>query len=420
MQTPNIGTIAGTPNTGLENSDLFVRDVDPMLYFFETDKHPIVTRLLTLGQSIDRRENENIPKVTGKAIKKQATKNPKFEHFEDAVNLADKYNPTAAVAATDTSITVSSTDDDHFIAGDMILLTNAAGQTERLVVSSVAANTLNVLNANGDARTAGITMTTSDEFYRQEFARAEDSTAPAIRTTKRAGIYNYIEFFSESYGLTNIKRATSDYNGDPLMLEKRKAISRFLQRMENTFWFGERNIRNESTNPVYQTGGFKYWAETYSDVEIRDMSGYPLTRAELNSFLSAVMRGGSTDKVLVCDSRALSAINNMGYADVEIPTYKIGEMGMNIRKISGPFGKVELVYEPLFDDISPMRGSMAVLDMNNLKYRYMEGNRVNLDMKDKEQLLADGSSAKKGTYEAVCGFHFSTMKHMGWMKNIGA
>jgi len=255
MPTPNIGVISGTPNTGLENANVFQRDVDSLLYFYETDYHPIVSRILTLGMELGYRDNSNIPTITGTAIKKQASKNMTFEHLEDQIDLADKYNPTAAVAASDTTITVSSSDDDHFIVGDVILLTNAAGQTERLRVSVVAANTLTVTNGDGTTRTAGITMTTSDEFYKLEFARAEDSTSPAIRTTKRANISNHLEFISESYGLTKIKKAQADYNGDPFMLEKRKAFSRFLRKMEAMFFFGEKTVGASTTNPVYQSGG---------------------------------------------------------------------------------------------------------------------------------------------------------------------
>lgn len=422
MSVPDIGVIAGTPNTGLENSEAFVREVDPMLYFYETDYHPIVSKLLTTGMTLGYRENSNLPKITGKALRKQATKNVKFEHLEDQVELAEKYNATAAVATGDTSLTVSTSDDDKFIAGDVLLLTNASGQTERVRIASVATSTLNIVNADGTTRTAGIVMTTADEFYKMEYARAEDSTSPAIRTTKRAEIYNYVEYISESYGLTKIKKAQADYNGDPLMLEKRKAFSRFMRKLEKMFFFGTRAVANSTTNPIYQSGGLKYFMELYSDVEIRDMAGLALTRAELNSWLTSVLKGGSTTKWLVCDARTLAAINNMGYSDVanSTQTYRMGEFGMNIKKIFGPFGEVELVYEPLFDVVAPFRGSMMLLDPANIKYRYLAGNGENLDVKDIPQILADGASTEKGTYEGVAGFQFSTLKHMGWMKNVGA
>ncbi len=420
MATPDIGVISGTPNTGLENSSVFIRDVDPMLYFFQTDKHPIVSMLLTDGMNLGYRDGSQVPMITGKPLKKRARKNFKVEHLEDQVNLAEYYKTTAAVATGDTALTVSSTDDDHFRAGDVLLLTNAAGQTERVIIASVAANTLNITNTDGTARTAGIVMTTSDKFYRMENARAEDSTAPAIRTTKRAEIYNYLEIVSETYGLTKTRRATSDYNGDPFLLEKRKAFSRLMTQLEFMFWFGTRDVAASTTNPVYHSGGWKYWVEAYSDVEIRDMASFALTKAELLSFLGSVARGGTTRKALVGGLRGLTPIYNMGFEHVQVPSFKIGEFGVVIDRIRTVNGIYDLVYEPLFDEVDVMSGSLCVLDFDHIQYNYLSGNGVNLDIHDETQVLADGALADKGQYVGQVGFTFETLKTMGWMKNIGA
>jgi len=328
MPEPAIGVMSGTPNTGLENSAVFIRDVDPTLYFYETDKHPIASMILTNGMELARRENSALPKITGKALKKQKSGNVKVEFLEDDTWLKREYNPTAAVTTSATSVTISSSDDDHFRAGDTLLLTNASGQREYLYVSSVAANTLNVANADGTTRTAGIAMTTSDKLYKMGNVRAEDSTAPAIRTTQRGDVYNYLSIMSETYGLTRTKRAQSDYNGDPFMLEKRKAFSRFMIQLEQNFWFGVRDVSASTTNPIYHSGGFHYFLELYSDVESRDMAGSPLTRAELNSFLNSVMRGGSTKKCLVGGKNALGVIDGLGYENVRVKDYRVGELGI--------------------------------------------------------------------------------------------
>jgi len=225
-------------------------------------------------------------------------------------------------------------------------------------------------------------MTTADKFYKMENVRAEDSTAPAIRTTKRAEIYNYLEIISEAYGLTKTRQATSDYSGDPLQLEKRKCFSRLMTKMEFMFWFGERAVAASTTNPKYHAGGWKYWMEAYSDVEIRDMAGFALTRAELFSFLGSVGRGGSSRKALVGGMRALAPIYNMGFEHVQVPSFKIGQFGVTIDQIRTVNGIYDLVYEPLFDDIDTFSGTLAVLDMDHIQYNYLSGNGVNLDLHD--------------------------------------
>jgi len=419
MAVPDIGVISGTPNTGLENSSVLRRDVDPVLHFYQFDKHPLVSLLLTGGTSLVARKGSPVPTVTGKSLRKKEATDPKIEWFEDAAYKRE-YSPTAAVTTSATSITVSSADDDYFRAGDALFLSNAAGQTERVLIASVAANTLNITNDDATTRTAGIAMTTSDTFYLMENVRAEDSTAPAIRSTKSANMYNYLELLSETYGLTLVKQATGHYTGNQWELEKMKAYSRLLERVEAMMLFGTRAIANSSTNPTRSAGGLKYFMELYSDVEIRDMSGQVLTKAEFDNFVSAVSRSGSAEKVVLADSRFLEAVNSFGYETVRTDNFRFGEIGMNLKKVFGPFGELTFAYEPLFDQYAPFRGSAMVVDMANMDFRYLKGNGVNLDLHSEDQVLADGSLSKKGQWVGMVGPQFSTLKHFGWMKNIGA
>lgn len=419
MPTPDIGVVSGTPNTGLENSSKLIRSVDPVLHFFQFDKHPLASMILTQGQKLMGRDNSNIPKIVGNALRKKAVTNMKVEWFEDSIYKLE-YSPTAAVTTSATSLTVSSSDDDYFRAGDVLLLTNAAGQTERVKISTVAANTLNVVNVDGTARSAGIVMTTGDKFYLAENVRQEDSSAPAIRTTKSANLYNYLEIISEPYGLTRVKKATAHYTGDPMLEEKMKAYSRLLERLEFIFLFGTRALATSTTNPEYHCGGLKYWMEAFTDCEIRDMAGRALTKAECDAFLTSVLRSGSTEKVVLCDSRFLNAINGFGYESVGSRDFRIAEIGMNVKRIFGPMGEVTLAYEPLFDRVAPFRGSAMVVDMADVEYNYLSGNGENMDIADEAIILADGSLSEKRQLVGAVGIKFNTLQHFGWLKNIGA
>lgn len=417
MPTPNIGVQSGTPNTGTENSSLFRRDVDPRLYFFKTPQHPFASLLMSKGMNLVYRENAPTPTITGKP-KSRSASDMKIEWFEDSQYQLE-YNPTAAVAASDTSVTVGTTYDDYFRAGDVIMLTNASGQREPVRVASVGSGVLNVTNIDGTTRTAGIAMTTSDFFYLFQNSRAEDSTAPGIRTTKSAEMYNYLEIISEPYGLTRVKKATSHYTGDQLKLEKQKAFTRLMERYEGALLFGSRAIQNASTNPIRQTGGLFYFLELYSDVEIRDMAGIALTQAELNAWLTVALRNGSAEKVLLCDSIVLSAINSFGYEYVQTPNFRVPELGMNVMEIFGPFGKVKVAHEPLFDSVRSFNGTAVVIDMDNVTHRFLAGNGENLDFHDEPQILADGSISQKGQYLGAVGPEFTTLKHFAWLKNVG-
>lgn len=431
MPTPDINVVGGTPNAGTVNSSLLVRAVDPILHFYKFNEHPLASLLLADGMSLVARQDSPTPSIQGKSIRKKGYGNMKVEYVEDDVFAKRAFNPTASVATGDTSVTVSSSDDDHFKANDIILLTNAAGQTERLKISSVTANTLNVVNPDGSARSAGIVMTTGDSFYLGENVRQDDSSAPAIRSTSGAVMYNYMEFVSEAYGVSLVNQLTKHYDTkDPMALEKAKAYSRLLEKLEFMLLLGTRALATSTTNPEWHAGGLKYFMELYSDVEIRNMTGLPLTKAELDSFLTAVGKSGSPSKVALCDSITLQAINGFGYENVQVNNYRVGEIGMNVKKIFGPMGEITLVHEPLFDTHTWLNGSIMVLDLADIEYCYLEGgNSINIpgvgtisngDIKDYPIMQADGTFSSKRQLAGLIGGKFNTLKHFGWMKNVGA
>ena len=418
MPTPNVTVKQGTDNTGLENSQVLARSVDEELHFFQFEKHPFASLILTEGMSLVQRENSPAPKALGQPLNKKAVSNPKHEWFEDEL-YRTTFTPTSSVAAGDTSVTVSSGDEQWFRANDVLLLSNSNGQTERVVVTSVSSNTLNIENPDGSTRSNGISMNQDDEFYLMETVRAEDSTAPKIRTTKSDNVYNYLELVSEPYGLTSVKQATTHYTGDQLQLNKRKAYSRFLENLEKMLLFGTRAKKNGSSNPVRHAGGLIYFLELYSDVEIRDMAGSALTKAELNNFLYSVMAKGSQRKVALVDQRVLNVINSF-YDNVVSPdNYSLGEFGTNVMKIKTAFGTVKLVHEPLFDKLKPYQGSMMVVDMNDLELLHLEGNGKSLDIQDQQIRLTDGELANKGQWVGMVAPKFNTLKHFGWLKNVG-
>lgn len=430
MPTPDINVVSGTPNAGNINTELLVRAVDPVLHFYQFNQHPLASLILSMGTSLVERPDSPAPSIKGKSIRKKGYGNMKVEYNEDDVFAKRSFSPTVAVAASDTSITVSSTDDDHFKANDIILLSNAAGLTERLKISSVAANILNVVNPDGTTRTAGITMTTSDEFYLGENVRQDDSTAPAIRTTSAATLYNYMEFVSETYGVSIVNQLTKHYDTkDPMALEKAKAYSRLLQKLEFMAILGTRALATSSTNPEWHSGGLKYFMELYSDVEIRNMGGAALTKAEFDSFLTATTKAGSPNKVALCDSRTLEVINGFGYENVQVPNYRVGEIGMNVKKVFGPHGELTLVHEPLFDTHRWLNGSIMVLDLMDIEFAYLQGGQsINVpgvgtvsdgDIKDYPILQADGTFSSKRQLAGLCGFKFNTLRHFGWMKRVG-
>lgn len=416
MPTPSITPVSGMVNTGTENSSVFVRDVDPRLFYLDAQKYPLISSLFTQGTQMERKDS-GMYVLTGNAtLKKRKTVNPKFE-WTESENLKFAFSPTAAVnATTDTTIAVTAADDDYFVAGHELLLTNAAGQREIVRVTAVDSTQLTVTRNIGS--TGKIAMTTADKFYLMGQVRAEDSTAPTARQAKSETLYNYVQFVSETYGNSLIEQATQNYHGDAYQQKKMEALARMKRRLETLAWFGHREVTNSTTNPIYHNGGILWSLESlYSDVPVVDVGG-AMDKSTWETFLQDSLKNGNTNKVVFASSPVITAVSGFASNQLRPADVNLRKFGMAITEYQSPFGVVKLVWEPLFDEISTMNGAAVCLDMDTVQWRYLEGNGVNLDLKFYENRQANDATVKTGEIMGVVGVQLSTGKRSSILKNV--
>lgn len=414
MANPNLGLIQGNANTGLDNASTFVRDVDPRLYYLETFKYPLVSALMTMGTEMEKQQDGKFT-ITGKQIRKKATVNPTFEHTEDAL-LKFAFSPTAAVTTGASSISVTTEDDDYFVAGMELLLVNANGDREVVRVTAVGAGSLTVTRNIGS--TGAIALTTADQFYIMGVVRAEDSLSTDARQSKSATIQNYVEFLSEPYGVTKIEKATANYHGNQFERKKMEALARMKQKMEFMFWFGVKAVTNSTTNPIYHNGGIMFWLEQqFTDVAIVDAGG-TLTKQVWEAWLQDALKYNNQAKYVFCSSVVLTAVSGFASNQLRPADVNLRKFGMSITEYESPAGMVYLIREPLFDEVTSMVGSAVCLDLTNIGYRYLAGNGENLDLKSYDDIQENDRSAKKGEWSAVCGIDVAVGKSHAILKNV--
>jgi hypothetical protein len=416
MSTPNVLPYSGNANTGLDNSSQFIRDVDPRLFYLEAYKYPLVSILFTMGTDMEKKDDGKFA-LKGSQIKKQKTVNPKFEHTESEM-LKFAFNPTAAVATGDTTISVSTSDDDYFVAGMEVLLTNAAGSREVVRVNSVGTGSLTVTRNIGS--TGAISMTTADNMYIMGVVRAEDSLSTTAVQAKSETLYNYVEFLSEPYGVSKIEQATANYHGDPYARKKMEALARMKQKLEIMAWFGVRSMDASTTNPIYHNGGVMYWLQNqFTDVPSLDVGGL-LTKQAWDAWLQDALKYNNQQKFVFASSPVLTAVNGFASNQLRPSDVNLSKFGVSITQYQSPFGTVNLIREPLFDEVASMNGSAVCLDLNNISWRYLESNGVNLDLKSYDDIQENDRSARKGEWMVVGGFDIAVGKSHAILSNVQA
>lgn len=410
MATPNVQPYSGSGNTGIVNTSQHIRDVDPRLFYAETFKYPLVSLLFTMGTELERKDDGKYY-LKGKVISKSKTQNTKFEHTESEL-LKFEFTPTAAVTTGATTISIPTTDDEYFVAGMEILLTNSNGDREVARITAVANGQLTVTRNIGS--TGAIALTTADKFYNLGVVREEDSTSTSARQAKGETLYNYVQFVSEPYGNTLIEQATANYNGNPFQRKKMEAFARMKQRLEMQMWFGVRNVTNSTTNPIYHNGGIMYWLESqFTDVPTYDVGGV-LTRQTWDLWLQDALKYNNQAKYVFCSSPVLAAVSGFALNQLRPSDINMTKFGMSIMEYQSPFGKVYLVREPLFDEVASMNGAAVCLDLSNIKWRFMEG----LDLKSYDDIQENDRSGRKGEWLCVGGIDVAVGKSHAILKNV--
>lgn len=414
MATPNVQPYSGSGNTGIVNTAQHIRDVDPRLFYLESFKYPLASLLFTMGTELEKKEDGKY-NLKGKVVSKRTTKNTKFEHTESEL-LKAEFSPTAAVTTGATTISIPTTDDEYFVAGMEVLLTNANGEREIARVTAVANGQLTVTRNIGS--TGAITMTTADKLYNMGVVREEDSTSTSARQAKGETLFNYVQFLSEPYGNTKIEQATANYNGNPYQRSKMEAFARMKQKLEMMMWFGVRNVTNSSTNPIYHNGGIMYWLENqYTDVPTFDVGGV-LTKQTWDLWLQDALKYNNQAKYVFCSSAVLASVSGFASNQIRPADVNIRKFGTAITEYQSPFGMVYLIREPLFDEVASMNGSAVCLDLTNVKWRYLEGNGINLDLKSYDDIQENDRSGRKGEWMAVGGVDIAVGKSHAILKNV--
>lgn len=415
MPTPSVTPIAGAANTGTVNVNALVRDVDPRLWYLETFKYPLASILFTMGTDLERTGADQFALKGSNAPKRRVTTNPKFEHNESEM-LKFAFNPTAAVATGDASITLAAADALYFVAGMEVLLVDVNGNREVARVTAVGATTLTVTRNIG--ATGLVALGTVDFFYNMGVIAAEDSTSTSAVQSKSDTLYNYVEFMREPFGNTIIEQATANYNGDEYKRDKMEALARMKRQIEVMMWFGVRSLDSSTTNPIYHNGGIFYWLETqFTDVPILDVSGV-LTKQLWDQWLLDALKYSNMTKFVFCSAIVMTAVSGFASDQLRPADVNLRKFGMAITEYQSPHGNVYLVREPLFDEVSSTQGSAVSLDMANLEWRYLAGNGLNLDLREYEDRQENDRSSKKGEWMMVAGIDVKVGKSHAILKNV--
>jgi len=167
-------------------------------------------------------------------------------------------------------------------------------------------------------------------------------------------------------------------------------------QMELAFWFSQFNqtsgqIVGGTGLPERSTGGIlSYLLTNNFDAATAFAVANTVAVGELEATLEQMFRYGSGRKLAFCGSGAILALQQIMrlHTTMEIKPAD-DKYGLGMRTLITPFGEVDIINHPLFSVHPSHRYTMAIIDIQNLSYRYMKDRDTKL-LKNRQNPGVDG------------------------------
>jgi len=193
--------------------------------------------------------------------------------------------------------------------------------------------------------------------------------------------YNYTQIFRTPLSITRTARLTKLRTGDQYKESKREALQLHGIEMEKAFiWGYGYETTGSNGKPERSTWGIIPFISANGGIvdDFTTNTDYTntawLTSGEewLDEQLEEVFRYGSGERLAVCGSGVILAINklvkSMGNFELSPKTVSYG---IKVMEWVTPFGVIYLKRHPLFSYEVTNRNSMLIMDASNLKYKYI-------------------------------------------------
>jgi hypothetical protein len=343
----------------------------------------------------------------------ESTDDPKYNHYRD--ELPDrKLQINGAVASTSTaSITVDAADDQQFVVPGTIIVNVDTGE----VMRATAAPSSNAIAVERNIGGTSYQIADDANLIIGGFADTEGGSAPVAISFDPTMDFNYTQIFKSSVQVTGTLQNTYLRTGDKEQEQLTKALKMHMSDIERAMFFGKRAEVNGSTaSPLRFTGGLRNSITTVTDGASYGASSNVITEKEFDRLLiENIFAYGGSEKVAFCGARVISNLMEIGKNRWQ-PTQIDNAYGVSLSRYTTYAGDLLVYMHPMFRQVPTMDKEMIILDMSELKYRYMQGRDTQL-IRDVQAPDFDGV---KHMYQTECGLEMLQSKVHHRVKNWNA
>lgn len=378
-----MSALAGLRGTGQFSVDFRPNNYRELFTLIEPNGAAPLNALLSMAQS-------------------ESTDDPKYNHFRDELP-ARVLTVNATHIAGDTALTVTNISDNAFAIANSLWLNTTTNEIVR-ISSSGSATSINVVGGRGVSGSTAAGMSAGQRLVAIGFADQEGTGKPTSVTFDPTVDYNYTQIFKTGLSLTGTQKATHLRTGDKEQEMITKALKLHMGDIERAMFFGRRFEENGSTNqPRRYTGGLFNLIPNVTDAASGFTTANTITENEFDRLLiETIFAWGGKSKVAFCGPRVISNMQKIAKARWQ-PMQVQGTYGVSMTGYSTFAGDLNLILHPMFRQLPGYDSTMVILDMNYVKYRYMEGRDTQL----KRDVQSPDADAREHYYMTECGLELT-------------
>lgn len=325
-------------------------------------------------------------------MKKRKVDDPVFHWWEKALNNR-RFLLTADVAAgaggAAGTLTVDATYNPAVtVKKNDILLIEQTGEIVRVSADPTATNTIPVIRG-ANTGGAGLAVTVAGAGvnpYAMVIGSAfeEGSDAPTGVNFDPNDRANNTQIFRSTLEMTRTATQTRLRTGDAVREAKRECLEYYTVDMERAFWFGKKGSTTINGKPHRMMSGIFEQISQVSSANI--VTADPVAGADmdwLENLLRRIFADGSPEKLAFVGNGALLTIGQIVRKNSQMTIESgIKEYGMEVSRLRSPFGTLVMKSHPLFSQQAGGTNggtafyghdtTMAILDMNFIKYVFLE------------------------------------------------
>ena len=322
-------------------------------------------RVVDMSPTIAQLEPDEAPLTTMlQKTSKRAAYSQKVEWLSDEL-VPRLTTLSASATSAATALSVATGTGTYFRPGDVIRI---ASTGENCAVSAVSADTVYVV-----ARTLGavtsISAASGVDVIKVGNAAAEGATLGTLIQTKKVANYNYAQIQRDPWGFTNTLVASKLYGGPEPANEAKKKLIEHKRQMENTLFWGTRDLITTGSAPIGYVGGIYQYVTS----NITSSVG-ALTETLFETFLRKAFRYGSQNKVMFCSPIVASALSSFPQGKLAPPSPSIDTFGVSLSKYQSASGAmVDIMVKRDWYDFqttgNQYGGIGVVVDMDDITMR---------------------------------------------------